>query len=172
MSELGNFPPGSTSEQQGPDGLLFTGDYVRQLSPDQITAIGDFASRMFGVEMRQIEHINRDLTENDLVAEEQGEEALPPVPMTLEEMTEFAISHDGSKVLARNAWNSLWSAHGSYHNEECDLPDIDFIQSEKEFDVTSVDLRSVYNRLWATEVNPLLLGPSPCSNCQFAGQHM
>lgn len=38
----------------GPEGLLFTGDAIRSLTPEKVAAIDNFASSVFGVEMRVI----------------------------------------------------------------------------------------------------------------------
>jgi hypothetical protein len=91
---------------EGPEGLLFTGDVIRSMTPDQIAAVGEFASRMFGVEMRPLHRIEREL--GGLAVAETGEEAPEPVPATKEYFRTWAAENGYTSMRACRSWNYLF----------------------------------------------------------------
>jgi hypothetical protein len=148
MSELEENFGSPDQTGNGPEGLLFTGDAVRELSPDQLRAIGDFAHRMYGVEMRTVHSVEQEL--GDMALTVTQEEEPEPVPMTRGELIEFALTNGYTKNFANNVWRSLTSEDYRKYIQPyiSDLPGVSFRprpggrSGQQEF-----DLRSVYARL-------------------------
>ncbi len=92
------------AELRGPEGLLFTGEAIRALKPEQLAAIGDFANRMYGVEMREVRSVGQDLGEMALRTVEIEEPT--PVPMQQKDFMRFARERGLSPDMARQAF--LW----------------------------------------------------------------
>jgi hypothetical protein len=165
----------------GPEGLLFTGDAIRFLTPEQIATIGDFANRMFGVEMRPIHHVRTELTDADMPEEHETE----PVPVTRNNFLDFADRHGYPKQRARIAWNTVAVKRVGDEKLERfkgdDLPPLRMLRTElSEYDPSSayedwyavsskdqvVDLKSVYAILRRCQVDRPSIDPP------FASPHI
>lgn len=93
-----------SAPQETQRGILFTGERVNELLAEQLVAIGDFASRMYGVEMRVIDDV-REFGRVAVTNAENAEEEKPePVPITREDFIAFAVEHDFGRNLAGKAW--------------------------------------------------------------------
>jgi hypothetical protein len=149
-------------ELSGPEGLLFTGEAIRSLTPEKIAAIGDFANRMFGVKMRPLRHLQAELTDSDVTEEQETD----PVPVTRKDLLDFADRHGYPKQRARLAWNSR--VYGGEESSEPqrfkgdNLPPIRLLRTvydpELEQTVTFprdqvVDLKSVYALLKQCQID-------------------
>lgn len=94
-------------ELQGPEGLLFTGEAIRALTPERLAAIGDFANRMYGVEMREVRGVERELGGMTLAEVERADPA--PVPMRQKDFKAFAAERGIGESIAYSAWHwVLW----------------------------------------------------------------
>jgi hypothetical protein len=96
----GESEPPLESEPKGREGLLFTGEAIRRLTPEQIATIGKFADQMYGVEMRAVPSA-RQLGELS-IAVVRGERA--PVPATQKDFRDFAAAHGFTDSIARRSW--------------------------------------------------------------------
>ena len=127
--------------QEQQRGLLFTGERVNDLSPDQLAAIGDFASRMYGVEMRVI-HDVRALGQAALTEVEADRPE--PVPATHDDFLLFAHKRGFSTRVAGHAWawvDRMANGRATRKDRSSNLDGLPPIR----MDGQSVDLRSVYD---------------------------
>lgn len=138
-------------EKQGPEGLLFTGDVIRTLTPDQLAVLGDFASRMFGVEMQPIQNVARDLGQQAISGAELEEEEPEPVLVTKEDFRRWAAENGYGDRQAVLAYHSLVFTAGSFEAKDDPLPMPSFVNRHKHGE-EAVDLRSVHERLVITEM--------------------
>src|SRR5262245_42420679 len=99
-----------------PDALLFTGDSIRELTPEQIAAIGDFASYMFGVEMQSV-HTDRDLVRTPGNVVDNHDDDRDPVPIRRRDVDDFAAEHHYPASRASSAWKELRWAHELPHED-------------------------------------------------------
>jgi hypothetical protein len=94
--------PGDSS-LQGPEGLLFTGDAIRRLTREQIAEIGQFASRVFGAEMREVRNVEHELGGMALANVEAEQPA--PLLVNSDDFQGFAREHGFSRSLATRTWD-------------------------------------------------------------------
>src|ERR1051326_6196836 len=90
------------SALQGPEGLLFTGEAIRSLTAAQLAKLGEVATA-FGVEMRAVRSVERELGEVALSESEREEPT--PVPMRQKDFKAFAAEHGFGDSMAYNAWH-------------------------------------------------------------------
>lgn len=168
MVDPNHTPQDRQDDSRGPGALVFTGEAIRNLSPEQVAAIGDAASRVFGIEMQAVPSLEQYRSARP----EQGE-GLPPVPATLRDFREYAKQHGYASKRAVGAWNLIiqvgWTAWRTRDDEN--FPGVRFIgPSPAEDGVREeqviVDLRSVKERLatshrsyiaWARDVRPTVM---------------
>ena len=137
-------------EEQGPEGLLFTGDVIRTLTLDQLAVLGDFASRMFGVEMQPIQNVARELGQQAVSGSELEEEEPAPVLVTRKDVLQWAVEHGYGKDSTNGAYSRVYRTlqEQEYGNISSAFPSIrwtgSFASNKEEI---RIDLRSVYERL-------------------------
>lgn len=143
-------------DQPSPDGLLFTGEAVRALTPDQLAAIGDFANRMFGVEMRPVRSVESKLGELGLTAVEQ-EDQREPVPFTRTAALRFAEEYGYTLSRATHVWGELRGLDG---RPDDSYPKLRYVgrPPESTRSPAVIDLWSVYERLKETGVTQAVWG--------------
>ena len=134
---------------QSLEGLLFTGGAIRALTPDQVASIGDFASRMFGVEVRQVHNVAQELGVDHTEIEHQEE----PVVLDRDHLRKWVRRHGYSegkwrKVCVTIETSEAWGT-GRDGAESLD-PHPDIVIIDPEYDI---DLRSVYRRLARTQMS-------------------
>jgi hypothetical protein len=146
----------------GPEGLLFTGEAIRSLTPEQIATIGEFANRMFGVELREVQSVGEYLNSGHSSENEAGE-VEQIVPVTLNDFRRFATENGYSNRRAVSAWNLVMYADGQDSlRGNGEFPPIRFIGPDhhEALDDSIVDLQSIKDRLafssskatwWATQ---------------------
>lgn len=124
-------------------GLLFTGEAVDRLRPDQLAAIGEFASRMYGVEMRQVHRVEQLLGG---VALDDGETAKSePIPATHIDFRDFADARGLSASMAGRVWR--WVERTARGNlDEFDDPTYCIVDELPRVEMlgTQVDVQTLY----------------------------
>lgn len=137
------------------EGLLFTGDVIRSLTPEQLEVIGQ-AALSFGVEMTPMHHVKQDLGRTAIMTPEKGEAEKEPTPVRRQDFVAFAVEHGYPKMRAWKAWNaSVYLGEEPHQRFEGDtsLPIRLLRNKEDEFGNLTliehqvVDLQSIYARL-------------------------
>lgn len=132
---------------EGPEALLFTGNTIRELTSEQLTALGEFAARMFGVEMRQVQSVERELgrvLESLVQAEAEPEQIF----LTKEEFRSWGAEHGYAEKRADLAYRATIRTGRS--PREDGFPKVDVLQED---DINrAVDLRGIHRRLIATKM--------------------
>ena len=139
---------------QGPEGLLFTGNAIRALSVAQLTSIGEFASRMFGVEMRPVHNVQRELGGAAVVAE-AAEPEPEPIRVDRDRAFKWAKRQHYSEPKMRHVLNVFNLTKNDYAEYD---PTPDLCHDGTENDDPDgwrgyPDLRSVYERLRRTNMS-------------------
>lgn len=164
VESVSEFPDVGAADCTGPEGLLFTGDAVNSLTAEQLAAIGDFAAQVFGVEMRPIRRAQQELGNQALLAAgEQAESEPEPIFLTKRDFQVWAADHGYGSRQPIMAFHSLWFTEGGYRAEPDPWPPLRFTDKFGEAG-PAVDLRSVYDRLAATELkNDALVKSTPAT---------
>jgi hypothetical protein len=127
--------------QEQQRGLLFTGERVNGLLPQQLAAIGDFASRVYGVEMRVVADI-RALGQTALTEVETDRPE--PVLATRDDFYTFAHPRGFTNQVAGQAWawvERMATDRATRKDRSSKLDGLPPIRMHG----WSVDLRSVYD---------------------------
>lgn len=119
--------------------------------------IGEFASTLFGVEMRALYDVDRELGNTILRDIMDDREKRTPVPMTRTDLCNFAAEHRYPANRASSAWKELRWADGLPKDDP--YPRIRYIGPPPERNrPATVDLWSVYERLKETDISQLMWG--------------
>lgn len=142
---------GAAEVAQGPEGLLFTGNAIRALSVAQLASLGEFASRMFGVEMRPLHDIERDLGKV-VLAPDTSEPEPEPVLIDSDRTDEWFALQGYSKIRRTKMFDAIGSTGYSEESDpQSDLRYIGELSSSRR--PRDLDLRSVYERLRRTSMS-------------------
>jgi hypothetical protein len=138
---------GSTPEEPelpGPEGLLFTGDFIQTLTREQLAKLGEVASA-FGVDMRPVRSAEQGLGGVPLSSVE--DEQVTPVPMRQKDFKTFAARHGFPAHTAVSAW--YWVTDESVLCAEGERPGSPAIAVTGSKGNLSVELNSLYGYLSA-----------------------
>lgn len=143
--------------EKPPEGLLLSGSHIRKLRPEQVAAIGDFTSRIFGIEVQAVYDIGQELGDAMLRQVIDDQEKRNPEPTTRTAVCNFAAAHSYPYNRATSAWKELRWAHEL--PPEDPYPRIRYIGSPPERNrPVVVDLWSVYERFKESGISQLTWG--------------
>lgn len=173
MSEFRKEQPASGEEPQL-EGLLFTGDVIRSLTPEQLAAIGQTALS-FSVEMKLVHDVEQDLSRMGMKALEKGKTEKDLAPVKRRDFVAFADRYGYPKMRAWKSWNTSVCLGEEYPQsfEDDTLPPVQLlVDREDEFGNRTlrehqvVDLRSIYARLKQSRLDAAYYG-APDTEVEF-----
>jgi hypothetical protein len=127
-----------------PEGLLFTGALIRELTPEQIEAIGEVASRLFGLEAQVMQSLESEPKHATIASPERVDEP-KRLPVTDDDFHKFAAENGYTKHRAGRAWSSVYGTTFLTRDEDLfPKAPVELIPHEGD---EAVDLKDIYIRL-------------------------
>jgi hypothetical protein len=132
---------------------LLTGGGVPLLTAEHRILLAEMASVLTGqvVRLEAMTATDRPELPWPLMAEREPEPEPQPVPITKSDFTRFGLKHRYPKVRAGRVWNTVSFTESHDEPEQRHLPAIRYLQLGPGADERTLDLRSVQERLVASQ---------------------